>query len=161
VSCKKCDLSQYGKECQGRGDMGIATIVSIGDFPSVSDAMLGRSFTGKPGSLLVSLFERAKISPDRVYFMHAVRCRPKEDDPTHAQYVICYQNTTEILHKIFPAAVVLIGDMVKKLYYTHLKDHYHVCCISHPDILLMGGGVSSPLFRDNINKLEAMKNAAL
>jgi DNA polymerase len=159
MNCTKCSLykTRYNL-VEGRGDIP-ADILFIGQAPGVSEDLHGRAFIGPAGQLLDKMIIDAKIDKYKKYFTNCILCRPcnskKESDrePTLEELVMCRENVLTIVDTICTTIVVLVGDVAKRQF---RKQFPSAIILTHPSALLRTGGKASPMYRENIIRLETI-----
>jgi DNA polymerase len=153
VQCKACHLALSAKQrVIGRGSTP-SKILFIGEAPGASEDALGKPFVGPSGKLLDEMIEKAGIDMS-YYITNCVQCRPPENrDPTNLEVLSCMENVLKIADEVRPEHVVFIGRIAERYYKKHFPNGV---MIIHPAAILRTGGKGSPLFLDNVRKLEAL-----
>jgi len=164
LNCKNCGLHKFREKIViGKGDIP-ADILFIGEAPGLSEDTIGEPFVGPAGKLLDVMvndaFIRSKLKKIPSYYItNTVLCRPtdkiggKNREPIEQEILQCKENILEIIEKVNPTIIILIGKVAKK-YYGHNITVYYT--IQHPAYLLYGGGVMHPEYNKNVRILTAI-----
>jgi uracil-DNA glycosylase len=156
MNCTKCRLSETRYNVvKGRGDMP-ADILFIGDAPSANEDLVGRAFIGPVKTLLGEMMTQADLDKMTTYFTNVIFCHPTDKKggenrlPSTEEVMLCRENVEEIIKKVNPIHVILVGDVAKKYF---RKRFPRAITITHPTALLRSGGINAPMFLDNVHKL--------
>jgi uracil-DNA glycosylase len=122
------------------------------DVPSHAEKIIGKLIAV---DVVKELISRTGLT--NVIIAPMVACRPLEGAmPKPAEIVACMPNMLQLIEDFCPSFIVLFGDIVDHNYRRILKDDHPITTLTHPSVLEMQGGISSPIFRDNLNKLQRM-----
>jgi uracil-DNA glycosylase family 4 len=121
--------------------------------------MLGQAFIGEAGNFLGVMCKEAGIDEILSYFTYTILCRPcdskagKNREPNNNEILACMNNVIEIIRKVMPEYVVLVGDFAQRYYGKMFKDAIK---ITHPSALLKNGGKRALGYKENIRKLQSL-----
>jgi len=160
--CHLCELSKSrNKVVFGEGSL-TATLMLVGDTPSVSDDSAGKIFTGRAGDLLTKMLENVLgLSRDDVYLANILKCRAldtQSPSPTYAH--TCHPYILKQIELISPKIIIAFGDLA----YQYLsnddsamddvhgtiveKENYIVIPTYHPNYLLRNPSAKKEVFED-------------
>ena len=160
-NCERCDLckTRYNVVL-GRGNISLNTcILIIGEAPGATEDLIGEAFVGLSGKLLDTMLKEVGFDLNECYFLNTILCRPtdkksgKNRIPNVNEILACRYNIEMIMSKIPFQFVILIGEIAKKYF---IKTFPIATCIQLPAYLLRTGGVKSPHYQKNINRLQEL-----
>jgi len=166
-SCSNCPTMSRSSRgaVVGRGDIP-CRVLFLGDYPGMSEDILGEAFIGPTGKLLDKMIKDSGLGNDRVYFTNVVLCYPRIDrkitgihdlvsrDPFPSEIAACSENVIEIIDAAQPEKIVLVGKIAETYY---KKEFPTSITIQHPRLILQTGGERSPYYLKNIRILEGIK----
>jgi DNA polymerase len=120
----------------------------VGEAPGQAEDILGEPFIGASGQLLRDAIRWAGKGMKRipVYITNVVACRPPQNrTPRKEEIAACEPRLNEILEKVNPEAVVLLGATAKRN--TSLYRGRKVLELFHPAFVLRRGGRESSEWR--------------
>ena len=161
MSCRKCKLHQFRRNMvKGRGVIP-ADILFLGEAPGRSEDLIGEAFIGRSGKLLDKMIQDTGIGDVSFYITNTVMCRPCDSrdsanrEPSSSEVLACMSNIYLVINEVNPSIIILVGKVAEKYYGKEFPD---ACKIQHPAFILRQGGVKSPWYNLNVQKLkEAFK----
>lgn len=166
ITCSRCKLAKTRVNIvPGRGVIPFAKILCIGEGPGQSEDVLGKAFIGPSGKLLDKLLDESGIGCSNCYFTNVVLCRPCDNrqginrEPEKEEVLACIGHVTKIIEQVNPLAIVLVGKIANVYYGSKVRvPKIH---ITHTLAILRSGGKGSPLYKDNLIKLERFYHEAI
>lgn len=112
AECELCDLSaNRAKVIFGAGDQD-ASLMILGDAPTVQDEQQGHPFSGEAGSLLTAMIKAMGYQRNQVYISNLVKCRTDEkQDPLIEQVVACDGYLKRQIQLIQPKVILVLGSI--------------------------------------------------
>ena len=154
-NCMKCDLYKYRRNVViGRGSIP-ADVLFIGEAPDRSEDLIGVPCVGRQKHVLNDLISSTSIVS--FYIINCILCRTTDSlcgnnrDPLLKEVLACTLNVMNIIKKVNPNHIVLLGKIAKKYYFKEFPD---AICLQHPGFLAGQGGVRSPYYRVNLRRLK-------
>lgn len=167
--CHLCELSKSrNKVVFGEGSL-TATLMLVGDAPSVSDDSTGKIFTGRAGELLTKMIENVLgLSRDEVYLANILKCRALDAQSPSPSYAhTCHPYLLKQIELISPKIIIAFGDLA----YQYLsnddsamadvhgtiveKKNFIVIPTYHPNYLLRNPSAKKEVFED-LKKVKAL-----
>ena len=169
INCNYCGLHKFrDKMVIGKGSIP-AQVLFIGEAPGISEDTIGEPFAGLEGKLLDVMineaFIKSKLTKIPTYYITStVMCRPTDSqsgsnrEPSEIEVLSCRENILEIIDKVNPKGIVLVGKVAEK-YYGKIRPV--VFNIQHPAYLLRGGGIMHPQYSRNVRVLTHLFKEAI
>lgn len=114
--CRCCSLSKSRSQIVfGEGDAA-ADLIFVDAFPGPADDQQGKPFTGPAGELLTRIIEAMKMTREKVYLCHLIKCIPPEGqrpDGTHFQ--TCLPFFQKQLNIIQPKVICTLGPLAPQI----------------------------------------------
>lgn len=112
AECKLCDLSaKSAKVIFGAGDQ-TASLLILGDAPTVQDEQQGAPFSGEAGNLLTAMIKAMGYQRNQVYISNLVKCRTDEkQDPSIEQVAACDAYLKRQVQLIQPKVILALGSI--------------------------------------------------
>jgi len=160
--CHLCELSKSRNNVVfGEGSLN-ATLMLVGDAPSVSDDSSGKVFTGRSGELLTKMLENVLgLSREEVYITNILKCRALDTlspSPTYAH--TCHPYLLKQIELIQPKIIIAFGELAYQYLtnddslmdtvhgITHESENYIVMPTYHPSYLLRNPSAKKEVFED-------------
>jgi len=90
-------------------------MVVVGEAPGEMEDFKGKGFVGRSGQMLRKDMEQVGISPDKVFFLNIVKCRPpKNRDPNPKEIKTCLPWLQKQLEIIKPNIIVTLGRVASQ-----------------------------------------------
>jgi len=109
--CVECPLSKGRRNAvPGEGNIN-ASVMFVGEAPGYWEDVKGLPFVGAAGKILNTLFEKTKLSREKVFITNVVKCRPPENrDPKPNEIKTCTSlYLTRQIALIQPKIIVTLG----------------------------------------------------
>jgi uracil-DNA glycosylase family 4 len=108
--CTRCELHKMrDKIVFHRGDPR-ADIALVGEAPGAEEDKTGVPFIGRAGKLLDKLVVRAGLTPEDVFILNVVACRPPNNrEPRPDELVACSRRWKSMLWMLKPKVLVMLG----------------------------------------------------
>ncbi len=160
--CHLCELSKSRNSVVfGEGALN-ATVMLVGDAPSVSDDSSGKVFTGRSGETLTKMLENVLgLGRDEVYISNVLKCRAFDSQsPSPAYAHTCHPYLLKQIELIQPKIIIALGELAYQ-YLTnddssmdtvhgisHEQENYVVIPTYHPNYLLRNPSAKKEVFED-------------
>jgi uracil-DNA glycosylase family 4 len=156
-NCTDCQLwnKQYNL-LSGRG-MIPCDLLIISDYPSRNDELSGKVLSGHEGRLFDYMMDKSGLNKFTNYITYTLLCCPIDKkngnirEPTISEIAMCRKNIFTIIRESQAKFYLLLGDLPKKYLGTSLPGYYN---IPHPLNISLTGATKSPLYLQNLRKLE-------
>jgi uracil-DNA glycosylase family 4 len=126
--CRGCALAdKRNSVVLGNGNPR-ARLVFVGGIPEARDNLTGISYSGRAGELLTNMIRAMKLSRDRVYVCHVLKCHCGDVSPPADAIRKCGAALKRELSAVGPGIICTLGDLAAQ---TLLKT-------SHPVFRLRG-----------------------
>ena len=112
AECENCPLFEGGKFCPSAGAEN-ASLVVVGDVPSVADVRSGEPFTGPAARLFKHVTDYHGFDAEEIFYTHACLCRPQGiSAPPKAAIVACRPRLLAEIenHRVGELPVVALGN---------------------------------------------------
>jgi uracil-DNA glycosylase family 4 len=156
-NCTDCQLwSRQYNLLVGRGVLPCDLLI-ISDFPSRNDELSGKVLSGNEGRLFDYMIEKSGMSKFTYYITYTLLCCPIDKkngsirEPTISEIAMCRKNIFMIIKQSQAKFYLLLGDLPKRYLGTSLPGYYS---IQHPLNISLTGATKSPLYLQNLRKLE-------
>ena len=160
--CHLCELSKTRNSVVfGEGSQE-ATLMLVGDGPSVSDDSSGKIFTGRAGEILTKMLENVLgLTREEVYITNILKCRALDThspSPTYAH--TCHPYVLKQIELIKPKMIIALGELAYQYLTnddspmdtvhgtTHEHENYIVIPTYHPSYLLRNPSTKKEVFED-------------
>lgn len=112
IACSACGLWAQG--CRHALMPGVgprrADLMVVGEYPGYAEDMHGQPWVGPAGQYLRGRLAAHGISPDRVFFTNAIRCKPANTDfVTTANFNACRGFVEEEFRTVAPKVLMVVG----------------------------------------------------
>src|SRR5215472_8123517 len=110
--CDRCPLAETtDRICVGGSGNPKNRIMIIGEAPGEQEAVSGRVFSGRAGTLLDRLLEEAGLDRDECYVTNVVKCRPPDNRrPDRVEFEACRVYLEAEARAVKPRFVLLLGN---------------------------------------------------
>ena len=160
--CHLCELSKSRNAVVfGEGALN-ATVMLVGDAPSVSDDSSGKIFTGRAGETLTKMLGNVLgLSRDEVYISNVLKCRAFDaQSPSPAYAHTCHPYLLKQIELIQPKIIIALGELayhyltnddssMEAVHGTsHERENHVVIPTYHPNYLLRNPSAKKEVFED-------------
>lgn len=132
---------------------GTTHILFIGSMPNSIEDLIGNPFIGIEGDALGALIANANIPERDCAFTYGALCY--SSDPKTDNHLWCLANLKEIVIKLNPAGIVYVGTEARDRYRRGFAA-YQSTYITALSVIVKSGGIASPLFLENVNRLRRL-----
>ena len=111
AECKLCDLSKTRVQTIfGSGDQ-TASLMIIGNAPTIEDEKSGDAFSGEAGKLLTAMLKAMGYQRDNVYISNIVKCKTTENqEPSEEQAISCEPYLLRQISLLQPKLILALGN---------------------------------------------------
>jgi len=112
AECQLCELSaNRTKVIFGAGDQ-TASLLILGDAPTVQDEQQGYPFSGEDGNLLTAMIKAMGYQRNQVYLSNLVKCPTAEkQDPSDEEVAACDAYLQRQVQLIQPKVILALGSI--------------------------------------------------
>lgn len=168
-NCRICKKQKIGIAVPGEGNAN-ADVVFVGEAPGKQEAVTGRPFIGRAGTLLRELIAQVGLKEDEVFITSAVKYLPEYTTPTLEDIEHGRTHLFAQLDVINPKIIVLLGNVatiallekkvaISKMHGTVVeKDGRRYLIAYHPAAPLYSPKVKAEIIKD-FKKLQSLIKA--